>query len=172
MLKCFLNFVLDVLLFSLLYRTLKNQEIISYVLNDNLSYTQLSFLFLPQKDSYFHHDSYFHTDTFFLFPLQKNFDICLGPFFTFFLFFSFDIFHVLLFEAFLINPRSNACFKFPMCITYSVLSYKIASDFLTFSSFILSGKNGKLLWSSCNFPGIKHQLRENTPHHLLHYIFY
>ena len=45
----------------------------------------------------------------------------------------------------------NACFKFLICITYSVLSYKLARSFYDFSIIILSGKNAKLLWSSCNF---------------------
>ena len=35
---------------------------------------------------------------------------------------------------------------------YSVLSYKLATSFLTFSMFFLLGKNGKSLWRSCNFP--------------------
>ena len=35
-----------------------------------------------------------------------------------------------------------------MCMTYSVLSRKLAS---TFSIFILSGKNGQSLGSLCNF---------------------
>ena len=36
-------------------------------------------------------------------------------------------------------------------MTYSVLSCKLATSFLTFSSFTLSGKNGKSLSSSSNF---------------------
>ena len=40
-----------------------------------------------------------------------------------------------------------------MWITYSVLSCKLVTSFLIFSIFILSGKNGKWLWSSSNFPG-------------------
>ena len=50
---------------------------------------------------YYVHDD---TDAFFLFLLQKDFDICLGPFFAFCLFLlqkDFDIFRVPLFEAFL-----------------------------------------------------------------------
>ena len=38
-----------------------------------------------------------------------------------------------------------------MCITYSILSCKLAISFPTFPTSILSGKNGKLLWSSCHF---------------------
>ena len=52
------------------------------MLDNNLSYTQLGFAFVFRKDSCYFHNA---TDTFFLFLLQKDF----------------DIFHVLLFEAFL-----------------------------------------------------------------------
>ena len=55
--------------------------IILYVLNNNFSDTQLAFAYVPQKDSYYLHDN---TDAFFLFLLQK----------------IFDVFWVLLFEAF------------------------------------------------------------------------
>ena len=48
-----LKFVLRIFNFQLLYRTPK---IIFYVLNKNFSYTQLSFVFLLQKDSSFNHD--------------------------------------------------------------------------------------------------------------------
>ena len=41
--------------------------------------------------------------------------------------------------------------NFFISITYSVLSCKLASNFFTFSIFILSGKNGRSIWSSCNF---------------------
>ena len=51
------------------------------------------------------------------------------------------------------NPWCNACFKFLMCITYSVLSCKLATSFSNFSIFFLSGKKGKSFWRSCNFPG-------------------
>ena len=40
-----------------------------------------------------------------------------------------------------------------MWMTYSVLSCKLARRFSTFSSFVLSGKNGKSLLSSCIFSG-------------------
>ena len=50
-----------------------------YVLNNNFSYTQLSFVVLHQKD-FDHHD----TDAYFLFLLQKDLYICPGPFFDFF----------------------------------------------------------------------------------------
>ena len=70
------------------------------MLNNNFSCTKLSLLFLLQKDSYYIHDD---TDTF-LFVLQKDFGICLGPFSAFFIFLlwkDFNIFHMPLFEAFL-----------------------------------------------------------------------
>ena len=77
------SFILGIFYFLLLYRTpKKNPKIISYMLNNNFSYIQLSFFFLLQKDSYLDHDD---TDAFFLFLLQKDF----------------GTFHVLLFEAFL-----------------------------------------------------------------------
>ena len=47
-------------------------KVISYVLNNSFSYTQLSFLFVLQKNSYYVHDD---TDAFFLFLLQKDFHI-------------------------------------------------------------------------------------------------
>ena len=70
-----------------------------YVLNNKFSYTQLSFVFVLQKDSYFDYDDsdaffflFFRkilisimmiVMLFFLF-LQKDFDICLRSFSTFF----------------------------------------------------------------------------------------
>ena len=74
-----LKFVLGIFNFQLLYRTLK---IIFHVLNNNFSYTQLSLVFLLEKDSSFDNDD---TDAFFLFLLQKDF----------------GTFHVLLIETFL-----------------------------------------------------------------------
>ena len=61
-----LKFVLGIFNFQLLYRTLK---IIFHVLNNNFSYTQLSLVFLLEKDSSFDKDD---TDAFFLFLLQKD----------------------------------------------------------------------------------------------------
>ena len=64
------------------------------MLNNIFSYTQLSFVFLIQKDYYFNHDD---TDAFFLFFLQKDFYICLEAFLVFLHFLlrkDFDIFHV------------------------------------------------------------------------------
>ena len=40
-----------------------------------------------------------------------------------------------------------------MWITYLFLSCKLVTSFSTFSIFILSGENGKYLWSSWHFPG-------------------
>ena len=81
--------------FQLLYRTPK---MTFYVLNNNFSYTQLSFVVLHQKD-FDHHD----TDAYFLFLLQKDLYICPGPFFAFFFLLQkdFGMFHMLLFKAFL-----------------------------------------------------------------------
>ena len=63
------------------------------------------------------------------------------------------------------------CFKFLMCIKYSVLSCKLATCFSTFSISILSGKNGKSYLVRVIFQDIEHQLRENILHHFLHYSF-
>ena len=57
---------------------------------------------------------------------------------------------IILWNFFKINPWFNACFKFLMWMTYSVSSRKLVTSFSTFSILILSGKNGKSLWSSCN----------------------
>ena len=53
------------------------------MVNNNSSYTQLGFAFVPQKDFYYVNND---IDAFFLFLflLQKDFDICLRPFFVFF----------------------------------------------------------------------------------------
>ena len=51
------------------------------------------------------------------------------------------------------NSSFSACFKFNKRITYSFLSCKFATSFSTFSIFILSKKNGKLLWRLCIFSG-------------------
>ena len=58
-----------------------------YVINNNFSYTQLSFLFLLQKYSYCVHDD---TDVFFHL-LQRAFDICLEPFLAFLILFFIKI---------------------------------------------------------------------------------
>ena len=65
-----------------------------------------------------------------------------------FVFFFFFFLYVCFYQSFLIkfnNPSFNACFKFPMSITYFLflLSYKLATMFSTFPVFILSSKNGK-----------------------------
>ena len=80
MLKYFLTFVLDFLkkLFSIC------QKIISYVPNNNFSYTQLSFVFLLQIDSYLDHDD---TDPFSLFFFRKIFISLSNLFLPFFFFF-------------------------------------------------------------------------------------
>ena len=48
------------------------------------------------------------------------------------------------------NPWFNACFKFLMCITYSVLSCKLAISFSTFTVSILLGQKGISLRRSCS----------------------
>ena len=49
------------------------------------------------------------------------------------------------------NAWVNACTEFAMCITYSVLSCKLARSFSTFTTVILSGENGNSLWSLYTF---------------------
>ena len=59
------------------------------------------------------------------------------------------------------NPWFNACFKFLIYTTYSVLSCKLAANFSTFSIFILLCKKGK---NHCegyvNVLIIEHQLKK------------
>ena len=88
-----LKFVLRIFNFQLLYRTLK---IIFYVLNNNFSYTQLSFVFLLQKNFIFNHD-----DTDALLSLSERFFYLYRAFFLFLLQKDFAAFRVFLFEAFL-----------------------------------------------------------------------
>ena len=74
------------------------------------------------------------------------------------------------------NPWSNACFKFLICMTNSVLSFKLATSFSTFSFefciFILSGKMINHHEISVSFEDTEHQLRENILHYFLHYSFW
>ena len=51
-----------------------------------------------------------------------------------------------------------------MCITYLVLSCKLATSFSTFSIFILSGEDYEV---HAIFLDIRHQLQENIVHHFL-----
>ena len=76
-----LKFVLRILIFQLFYRTLK---IIFYVLNNNYSCIQLSFVSLLKKNSDFDHD---YTDPFFFFFFRNIFISALGLFSPFFFFF-------------------------------------------------------------------------------------
>ena len=79
------------------------------MLNNNFSYIQLSFIFLPQKDSYSDLDDIDTIGTIDNIDdiddlLQKEFYTCCKPFFVFFLFLlqkGFGTFPVLLLEAFL-----------------------------------------------------------------------
>ena len=104
MLKYFLS--LGVLHLSLLYRTVGSNVKLFLMREIMISHILKFFIFfflllLPQKD----YCDYEDTDVSFPFLLQKDFGICLRPFFVFFLFFlqnGFDIFHVLLFEAFFV----------------------------------------------------------------------
>ena len=57
---------------------------------------------------------------------------------------------ITLWTFFKIKPWFKASFKLFVLITYSLLSSKLVTNFSTFPSFFLSGKNGKSLWSSCN----------------------
>ena len=49
------------------------------------------------------------------------------------------------------NPWFNGYCKFLRWIAYIDFLYKVVTSFSIFSSFPLSGKNGKSLWISCNF---------------------
>ena len=118
MLKQFLNFVLGILYFPLIYRALKNNlKILFYVPNNHLSYNQLSFVFFFRKILV---TILGLSSPFFLLLLQKDF----------------DIFHVLLFQAFLcyfVNIYHFYVYKKIYKKTF--ISY--ISIFLTFFSRIL-----------------------------------
>ena len=49
------------------------------------------------------------------------------------------------------NLWFNACFELLMCITWSILSCKLAKKYWNFSISIFSGENSKSLWSLFNF---------------------
>ena len=51
------------------------------------------------------------------------------------------------------NPLFSACFKALMCMTYFSLSSILQTSFSTFSSFLLSGKNGSSLCDPYNVFG-------------------
>ena len=67
------------------------------------------------------------------------------------------------------NPWFNVCLKFVMCITCSVLSCKLATNFKLIHFFDFHS-----FWYEFYviFQGIEHQLHENILHHFLHYSFY
>ena len=92
-----LKFVLRILIFQLFYRTLK---IIFYVLNNNYSYIELSFVSLLKKNSDFDHD---YTDPFFFFFFRK----ILVPSLCFFskLFFVFLIIFINHFNIYIKNYK-------------------------------------------------------------------
>ena len=118
MLKYFQNFVLGILYFPLIYRALKNNlKILFYVPNNHFSYNQLSFVFFFRKILV---TILGLSSPFFLLLLQKDF----------------DIFHVLLFQAFLcyfVNIYHFYVYKKIYKKTF--ISY--ISIFLTFFSRIL-----------------------------------
>ena len=66
---------------------------------------------------------------------------------------SFWINWIALCTFFSFNPWFNACFKALIWIIYFSLSSILQIRFSTFSTFFLSGKNGKSLWSSNNVFG-------------------
>ena len=77
-----------------------NSKDIFYVLSNSFLYTQLYFLYFLQKDFYCVHDD---TDDFFFLFFRKILASVSGLFFAFFLFpylKDFDIFLMLIFEAF------------------------------------------------------------------------
>ena len=58
-----------------------------------------------------------------------------------------------------------------MCITYSVLSCKLATSFSAFLIFILPGKNGNHYEVHVMFQDIENQFQDNIIDHFLHYSF-
>ena len=58
-----------------------------------------------------------------------------------------------------------------MCITYSVLSCKLATSFSNFSIFIFSGKMVNQYEICVIFEDIEHQPQENILYYFLHYNF-
>ena len=60
---------------------------------------------------------------------------------------------IALWTFFKINLWFNACFKFLMWITNSVLLWKLVTSYSKCLTFVPSGKNGKSLWISSNFLG-------------------
>ena len=75
---------------------------------------------------------------------------------------------ITLWTFFKANPWFNPCFKFLMCRTYSVLSCKLSTSFLTFSIYILSGKNSKSLWGLWNSFSVLNINFKNFLDHFLH----
>ena len=69
------------------------------------------------------------------------------------------------------NPWFNACFKFLMCITYSVLSFKLATCFSTSLILLLKAKRVIQCVGYVKFWNIEHQFQENIHHHFHHYSF-
>ena len=66
------------------------------------------------------------------------------------------------------NLWLHACFKFLMCITYSVLSCKLATSFSTVLIFILPGKKLNHCQGYVNSQKIKQQIQGNILHQYHH----
>ena len=69
------------------------------------------------------------------------------------------------------NPWFNACFKFLMCITYSVLSCKLAISFSTFTVSILLGQRVYHYDAHAVLLDIQPQVQENILLYYLHFSF-
>ena len=67
------------------------------------------------------------------------------------------------------SPWFKACSKFPIWITYSVFSCKLATRFFQFSFF--QTKIADRFEFYVNFQGIEYQLQENILHNFLYYNF-
>ena len=123
-----LKFVLGILNFQLVYRTLK---IIFYVFNNNFSYTQqLSFAFLLQKDSCYAHDD---TDVFVFFPSSERFWYLSQTFFCLF-FPSLEIFWYLLRDF---CQSFSLCFFFYLYIIFIHNFYIYQKNIKVFSIVIV-----------------------------------
>ena len=56
-----------------------------------------------------------------------------------------------------------------LCVTHSVLLYKLAASFSTFSIYLFCGKMVNLQEDYVNCPDIEHELQKMYLHHFLHY---
>ena len=76
---------------------------------------------------------------------------------------------ITLYTSFSVIPWFNACFKAPMWITYFPLSSILQISFSTFSTFFLSGRNGKSLWKLNKFFGYWTSTSRKYPRSLIFY---